>query len=191
MNKYIFDFDNTLINVDVDSIVSSGFTNKSKYWCDHMNEVLSVLSLQDVYSLICNIFSPVDIPPSSIIVSDSNDLFINAILGTKMDNILELHCNTYSNPGMKRYVQQHNCTLCKHKPNMCKGEIISKIIAKYPEYKFIFVGDGANDICAVRHLRECDEAFIRKDYPLDIKEFSGYKKWKTHNDLNTLINELS
>lgn len=189
--KYIFDFDNTLVNLDVDRVVSSGFTNKSKYWCDHMHEILSILTLQDIYYLIFNIFSPVDIPSGSIIVSDSNDLFINTILGDKMDNIIELHCNTYSHPGMKRYVQNHNCKSCAHKPNMCKGEIIAKLIEKYSDYKLIFVGDGANDICAVKHLRDTDEAFIRKDYPLDIEEFSMYKKWKTHNDLNKLISELS
>jgi hypothetical protein len=187
--KFIFDFDNTLVNVDVDSIITRGFTNTSKYWCDHMDYVLRELTLNDVYKRISTIFSPVEIPDNSIIVSDSNDLFINFILGEQSHKILEMHCNKYSHPGMKRYVESHDCMLCKHKPNMCKGDIIELLVEKYSEYKLIFVGDGNNDICAVKHLRPCDEAFIRKGYPLDIEEFSAYKKWNSYNELNKLIKE--
>ncbi|GAB4854434.1 hypothetical protein Ancab_023017 [Ancistrocladus abbreviatus] len=111
------------------------------------------------------------------IVSDANVFFIETIL--KHHGIMECFSEINTNPGFvneegrleilpfvdyKTY--PHGCNLCP--PNMCKGMIIERIqcSALGQVKRFIYVGDGKNDMCPSLKLSKRDCIMPRKNFQL-------------------------
>ncbi|KAL9243755.1 hypothetical protein vseg_017606 [Gypsophila vaccaria] len=48
--------------------------------------------------------------------------------------------------------------------NMCKGEVIKRIVSEERNKRIIYLGDGAGDYCPSLILRECDYVLPRKNF---------------------------
>ncbi|XP_026854419.2 pyridoxal phosphate phosphatase PHOSPHO2 [Electrophorus electricus] len=124
-----------------------------------------------------------------IIVSDSNTLFIDWILqsgGVKS----AIDC-VFTNPASineRNYieVQCFHSHGCEHCPvNLCKQKVLSDFremqASSSVHYQAIcYVGDGANDLCPIKILKQGDIAMPRRGYSLE----KLVSKTKTEN--NTL-----
>lgn len=111
-----------------------------------------------------------------IIISDANTLFIDWILDAA--GIRPAFDKVFSNPASidnRGYVtvqcyHSHNCVKCPI--NMCKRKILEDFIEAQDkagvEYKWtIYAGDGSNDLCPLKSMREGDIAMPRKGYTLE------------------------
>jgi pyridoxal phosphate phosphatase PHOSPHO2 len=58
----------------------------------------------------------------------------------------------------------HVCTACP--ANMCKGDLFLELAARYPEARFVYVGDGANDLCPSKRLGVDGTVLPRVGYTL-------------------------
>lgn len=199
MALFVFDFDKTLINIDTDQFVIEKFNIQipaAANWFETMRYVIEVILTQIGVQRLKELLSDIkirvkNIPHNSIIVSDSNDLFINTILeanGLK-GAFKEIHCNRIVKNSLVPY-GSHSCTnpICAKKPNMCKGMIIDNLRKKYTT-KIIFIGDGANDYCATTRLLSNEFALVRAGYkldellPIDVR----FPRWDSYEYLDKLI----
>lgn len=109
----------------------------------------------------------------SIIISDSNSVFINQILSREG---LQAHCShIFTNPArfddsgrlhVNRF-HSHSCQRCARSPNMCKGAILAEFVRNSEEYsRIVYVGDGRGDYCPCVGLRETDVVVCREGYGL-------------------------
>ncbi len=109
----------------------------------------------------------------SIIISDSNSVFIDRIL--YKEGLRDHFSHVFTNPAhfgengrlhVNRF-HSHTCQCCARTPNMCKGAILSEFIRKNRGYaKVIYVGDGRGDYCPCVGLRETDVVVCREGYTL-------------------------
>nr|CAG4713268.1 unnamed protein product [Naegleria fowleri] len=119
------------------------------------------------------------------IISDSNEYFIGTILRKQgvEDCVTHIHTNTIKMDNEKNtiditeysiaYGKPHDCKTCP--ANMCKGEIVLEIVNHHlgpsSEHNenviFIYCGDGKNDFCPLKHLRDCDTVLVRKGFSLE------------------------
>jgi hypothetical protein len=137
----------------------------------------------------------IDIPQDSIIISDSNDLFIDIILNANKvkSKFAKIFCNRVVKNKLIPY-GKHNCLKCIDKPNMCKTLIIQSLgIPK--EDKIIFVADGKNDFCPAVYLKSISPinmVFIRSKYKLDnmLSINDQYIRFDTYEYLQLLIEEV-
>ncbi|XP_063067859.1 pyridoxal phosphate phosphatase PHOSPHO2 [Engraulis encrasicolus] len=111
-----------------------------------------------------------------IIISDANTLFIDWVLeGAGLQPAFD---KVFSNPGSidtRGYItvqcyHSHECVKCPI--NMCKKKILeefledqNKLGIKYS--RTIYVGDGSNDLCPLKCMREEDIAMPRKGFTLE------------------------
>jgi pyridoxal phosphate phosphatase PHOSPHO2 len=111
------------------------------------------------------------------IVSDSNEFYINEILNHH--GLRSIWANVYTNKasfneGILRIGGHHDSTApheCSRCPtNMCKGKILSEILASEPNIsgprRVIYVGDGGGDSCPCLRLKENDVVCCRRDWKL-------------------------
>ena len=63
-----------------------------------------------------------------------------------------------------RFAAPHRCPLCPS--NLCKGEELRAIVATGGYRRVIYGGDGANDVCPARALREGDVLLARAGHAL-------------------------
>ncbi|KAL9244578.1 hypothetical protein vseg_018345 [Gypsophila vaccaria] len=110
------------------------------------------------------------------IVSDANTFFIETVLGHLgiRDCFSEINTNPsyVDDVGRLRIFPHrdfiHNphgcCNPCP--PNMCKGEVIERILSEEGSKKIVYLGDGAGDYCPSLKLREGDHVLPRKNYPV-------------------------
>ncbi|XP_064647672.1 pyridoxal phosphate phosphatase PHOSPHO2-like [Lineus longissimus] len=126
----------------------------------------------------------------SIVVSDSNSVFIDSIL-TKA-KMLNVFSEVFTNPAwfesdgrlcLDFYHRQDWCDLST--VNLCKGHILCEYIKEHNQKGQVFdtvvyVGDGRNDLCPALRLSERDIVFVRKDHVLDklLKDESEKSKIK-------------
>ncbi|XP_074071853.1 pyridoxal phosphate phosphatase PHOSPHO2 [Macrotis lagotis] len=110
-----------------------------------------------------------------IIISDSNTVFIDWILGAaKVDDVFD---EVFTNPAafddsgylMLKSVHVHLCEMCPK--NLCKKKILIEFIEKQLQKgvkytRIIYLGDGENDFCPLTFLKKNDVAMPRKKYPL-------------------------
>jgi pyridoxal phosphate phosphatase PHOSPHO2 len=104
----------------------------------------------------------------SAILSDANTLYIDAVL--RKANLADaFEAGIVTNPA--RILPQmddvasrvtvspfraasgrapHQCRACP--VNMCKGDLVEGLFARYPDARFVYVGDGTNDLCPSRRL---------------------------------------
>jgi len=114
------------------------------------------------------------------IISDSNTLFIEAILESSnaLQYISSIHTNPHAFVGNKltigKYHEESNCHINTCPRNICKGAVVKGILEKLdaeelkPQMK-IYVGDGSNDYCPCTIFGENDLIFAKKNYPLHKK----------------------
>ncbi|XP_076871334.1 pyridoxal phosphate phosphatase PHOSPHO2 isoform X2 [Brachyhypopomus gauderio] len=111
-----------------------------------------------------------------IIVSDSNTLFIDWIL--KAGGVTSAIDCVFTNPASineSDYIElqcfhSHNCEHCP--VNLCKQKVLNEFremqASSSVHYQTIcYVGDGANDLCPIKLLKEQDIAMPRKGYTLE------------------------
>ncbi len=109
----------------------------------------------------------------SIILSDSNTVFIDSILeGCGMRHMFK---SVISNPahfesdGRLRVLEYHShtCETCQNTPNLCKGAVLKEYLHNCKLYsKVVYVGDGRNDYCPSVMLNERDVVLCREGYAL-------------------------
>lgn len=202
---FVFDFDHTLIDDNSDTNVMSlcseltGLTTRNlsskrlEYggWTKFMDHVFSLIheqghtkeditkhmkevrlydqALDAVHALHkCE-------AADSIILSDSNTIFIDIILdecGVKdfFDAVITnpAHFDETGRLHVREY-HAHNCDSCERTPNLCKGQAMKEYINNN-EHKcyerVVYVGDGKNDYCPCLKLAEKDVVICREGYPL-------------------------
>ncbi|XP_020372540.1 pyridoxal phosphate phosphatase PHOSPHO2 [Rhincodon typus] len=125
----------------------------------------------DLLKFICQKKDQVD----CIIISDSNTCFINWILEVTNSNsvfnsILTNPANFEQNHLIIKSFHSHNCPNCPD--NLCKKKALDDFIADQLKagvqyQRIIYTGDGANDLCPIKGLKECDVAMVRKGYKLE------------------------
>ncbi|PWZ02165.1 hypothetical protein BCV70DRAFT_58369 [Testicularia cyperi] len=155
------------------------------------------------------------------LLSNSNRVYIETILGhhglygngAENDLFDEIVTNpaTFEANGLLKLERripasaatQHTCTVgCS--PNMCKGDELDAFLARHtaqgseshPYERIIYVGDGGNDFCPVKRLRNQDLAFVRKFRGLSNRIAreggvkAGIKYWNGAWELEGYLNEL-
>ena len=110
---------------------------------------------------------------TSIIISDSNSVFIDAIL--QKQGLKHHFSDVITNPAhfdesgqlrIKR-CHAHSCPRCSHSPNMCKGTLLREYLsANGPYSHVIYVGDGQGDVCPSLALGSQDTVVARRGYRL-------------------------
>ena len=185
---FAFDFDRTLIDVNVDcwfidlaatdtSYQKSGFT----CWTDYMQMMFKTIRSRG-YGKECILagMDSIKISPSvkaacsaifesdkadAIIISDANILSINRIL--EANGMTEMFKDVISNPaffdseGLLKidYCQRdHGCPRCPL--NLCKSKTLTLYKTGYD--KVVYVGDGHNDICPSLSLTANDVVVAKK-----------------------------
>ncbi|KAI3777889.1 hypothetical protein L1987_47692 [Smallanthus sonchifolius] len=172
----IFDFDNTIIDIDSDNWVVDelGAT-------DQFNQLLPTMpwnSLMDDGGIAFTRFAKVHTNCFRCdlrVVSDANTLFIETVL--KHLGILECFSEINTNPcfideeGRLRILPYHDshksphgCTLCPS--NMCNSVRIQSTFTREEKKTIIYLGDGAGDFCPSLKLVEGDYMMPRKDFPV-------------------------
>ncbi|GAA5945666.1 hypothetical protein JCM1841_000860 [Sporobolomyces salmonicolor] len=117
----------------------------------------------------------VDPQATFLCLSNSNSVFIDTILRhhgleNQFDEIITnpAHFRDDGLLELKRRVDpngpQHNCTVgCS--PNMCKGAELEEFMKRHGGWaafdQVVYVGDGGNDYCPLKHLRSGDLALVR------------------------------
>ncbi|XP_017110833.1 pyridoxal phosphate phosphatase PHOSPHO2 [Drosophila elegans] len=105
------------------------------------------------------------------IVSDANSFFIGEWL--REYDIEDLFTGVFTNPACLQssgevlvlpFEEQAHCALCP--ANLCKGAVLEELICGGQYERVVYVGDSCNDLCAMRRLRRCDVACIRRGYEL-------------------------
>ncbi|XP_043853940.1 pyridoxal phosphate phosphatase PHOSPHO2 [Dromiciops gliroides] len=110
-----------------------------------------------------------------IIISDSNTIFIDWILGAA--KIRDVFDEVFTNPAAFNEngyltlegVHVHHCDKCPK--NLCKRKIlvefIDKQLQKGVKYtQIIYLGDGENDFCPITYLKKNDVSMPRKGFSL-------------------------
>lgn len=111
-----------------------------------------------------------------IIISDANTVFIDWILeGAGIRPAFDKVFTNPANIDNRGYVtvqcyHSHTCVKCP--VNMCKKKILEDFLEAQEkmglQYKrTIYVGDGGNDLCPLKSMREADIAMPRKGYTLE------------------------
>ena len=147
-----------------------------------------------------------------IVVSDANTVFINEILKAQgLDGVIHrviTNPATWSDDGtlvVRRLHQPsdpHGCERCAKTPNMCKGKIVTELIAEHTPSVVIYGGDGGNDFCAACSLRPSDYILPRAGYTLETKLAEDKKEgtalvsatprlWSNYVEFEEAITELA
>jgi len=129
----------------------------------------------------------------TIIISDSNSVFIETILRHhKMQHLVN---KVFTNPAefndkgqleISMYHVQDTCSLST--VNLCKGQVLESYIAERASQNVDFthvayIGDGQNDFCPSLRLRESDFVFPRHGYSL-VKYIEKMKEKGLHIKAN-------
>ncbi|XP_050388763.2 pyridoxal phosphate phosphatase PHOSPHO2 [Patella vulgata] len=149
----------------------------------------------------------------SIIISDSNSIFIQFIL--EKLNLCEIFSEVFTNPAVfdedgcltiKHYHTQDYCQLSTI--NLCKGRILQDFIEMRKKEGIVYshvvyVGDGSNDLCPGLKLENQDFLCPRKGFSLwkklnkkknvqpEIKTMkAGVVDWDNGRDIKKLLERL-
>jgi len=195
----VFDFDHTIVHLNTDVEVQKLFPGgkvaetsdlhglSSKVgWTEYMGEVFKALhqnniKKDEILSLMGSLeFAPgmedllrvavADHCATTIIISDSNSVFIDHILQAR--GIQDTVEKVFTNPAsweddllnIQPYHNQSDCDLSS--ANLCKGQIMQDYL-KNQDFNFVvYVGDGRNDFCPGLRLGEKDLMCVREGYSL-------------------------
>ncbi|XP_061091733.1 pyridoxal phosphate phosphatase PHOSPHO2 [Conger conger] len=200
----VFDFDHTIVDDNSDTWVIKCAPNqslpswlKNSYqkgrWTEYMGRVMSYLGDQAVSR--DNVRSVMESIPFTdgmvevltcisqnknhidcIIISDSNSIFIDWILGaagvrTAVDSVFT-NPATFDDRGYMsvQCYHSHECGQCP--VNLCKRRVLDDFIKRQRQggvqyERICYVGDGGNDLCPVKILREGDLVMARTGYTLE------------------------
>ncbi|KAK9677160.1 hypothetical protein RND81_11G124500, partial [Saponaria officinalis] len=110
------------------------------------------------------------------VVSDANTFFIETVLNHLgiRNYFLEIatHLSYIDDEGRLRIFPHRDFVKYPHgcsnpcPPNMCKGEMIKRILSEEGNKRIVYLGDGAGDYCPSLKLRECDHVLPRKNFPV-------------------------
>ncbi|KAK9665960.1 hypothetical protein RND81_14G149400 [Saponaria officinalis] len=111
------------------------------------------------------------------ILSDANRFFIETIMDHHgiSDYFTEVYTNQgfVNEQGRLRIIPYHDFTTSPHgcdnilcPPNMCKGQVMEKLLSLEKNKTFIYLGDGNGDHCPSLKLRHEDYCMPRKNFPL-------------------------
>lgn len=141
---------------------------------------------------------------SAAIASDANSLYIEACLASKSlgNNFFEagIFTNqaTIDNGQIKvtPFASGHECSRCPL--NMCKGEILRKLVAKkYQGWTIVYTGDGGNDFCPATQIPEHGIVLARTGFSLEKAIDSNPElvqaqviKWKDADEMAAIVNDL-
>ena len=204
-NLVVFDFDRTMINGNIDTIILDlksslrdrliDWRQNTPVWTDFMASIFeemnsSGVTREDIERTvrdaelfpsvlkICQFLSTQD-NTDLIVLSDANDLFINLVL--ESNNLSHMFKNVFSNPAK---FDDHGCVCISHyhshscdrcPANLCKGTVLKTFTQEKMYSRIIYFGDGRGDVCPCLSLSEQDVAFAREGYPL-AKELRKCKK---------------
>lgn len=188
---FAFDFDKTMINVDLDDwftdavpdkpFESSGFT----CWTDYMQSIFTTIhsrgygrdqilagmdSIKISPSLVavCRAISKAD-NADAVIISDANTYCIRRVL--EANGLTGIFKDIISNPTsfdsqelfkINYFHRDHGCPRCP--ANLCKTKALAPYKLGYD--KIVYVGDGYNDVCPSLALTSNDVVVARKGFPL-------------------------
>ena len=185
---FAFDFDHTIINVNVDdwfidavpdvkAFEDSGFT----CWTDYMQQIfatmhshgydreqilvgLDSIKISPAIMAACRAISKSE-NADAVVISDANTFSIKRILTT--NGLGEVFSDVISNPtffnnqGLFKidyHHRNHGCPRCP--ANLCKSRALAPYKVGYD--KIVYVGDGDNDICPSLSLSSNDIVIARK-----------------------------
>jgi len=188
---FAFDFDETLINLNVDDwfmdVVSDISFEDSEFtcWTDYMQTLFTVIhsrgySREQILAAMDNIKIAPPITAAcraifnsenadAIVISDANTLCIKRIL--RANGMAEMFKDIVSNPtffdnqGLLKidyYHRDHGCPRCP--ANLCKTKALAPYKMGYD--KIVYVGDGDNDICPSLSLSANDVVVAREGLEL-------------------------
>lgn len=112
------------------------------------------------------------------VISDANTVFIERILevhglGAPVVTGIKSNPAAWSPDGLLEITRlvpasgpPHGCTRCARTPNMCKGQLVSELIAAAAPSTVIYCGDGGNDFCPSIALGPTDLVLARTGYRL-------------------------
>ena len=198
---FVFDFDWTLLDDNTDTFIMSlcpqlelkrnlaTLRKQHDGWTKLMDHVFSLLhregcSRDDIERHIRKLtlhdeamksvrFVHDSAIADSIIISDSNTVFIQLIL--EECNIAHMFQAVFTNPAHfeadgKLTVSglvAHDCSVCKGNPNICKSKVLKEYTASHGGYdRIVYVGDGRGDFCPASNLSKDDVVICREGYPL-------------------------
>lgn len=200
----VFDFDHTVVDDNSDTWVIRCLPNQNLpdslrrsyrkgHWTEFMGQVLKHIGEQNVSA--DSIRSMMETIPYTagmtellrfisknksmvdcIVVSDSNNLFIDWILQAgglldAVDRIFtnEARFNEYGHMEVSGH-HEHNCQHCP--VNLCKRKVLEQYLSYQNacgvEYRcVVYVGDGGNDLCPALCLRTQDVVMPREGFSLE------------------------
>ena len=200
---FVFDFDHSLIDDNTDTWIMDirpelhlrermrNLRRQFECWTDFMDHIFMIIhgsdcgkeeimahmgKLELYEQSIKAVRSALECKKSdSIIISDSNSVFIDCILckaGLKdsfsPDHVLTnpAHFDASGRLHVQRF-HNHNCQRCVSTLNMCKWTILSEFMQRNGGYnRVVYVGDGRGDYCPCVGLGEEDVVICRKGYSL-------------------------
>jgi len=230
-----FDFDHTICDDNTDVVVRKLLPEekipedvkslyKSNGWIAYMGRIFELLyenniDAQQIENAVANIPAVAGIATvltslrannhDVIIISDSNNIFINCWLkNKKLERVVSrIFTNpaSYDDNGMLKidmYHVQHSCQLST--VNLCKGQILMDYVQERHDQgvnfdKIIYVGDGRNDFCPILRLSQNDLACPRQDYalidileklPPDTKMKAKVVPWRNGRDLRSNLERI-
>lgn len=198
-----FDFDDTLIDANSDLYIRKLIPNGGKVpesitklysssnWTKYMGEIFKHLNENGIgREKILSCVEEIDFVPGmkkllrfisesncdSVIISDSNSVFIDHILAKA--GLKDTVKSVFTNPAafddaeclqIQFYHTQDWCDLSTI--NLCKGHILEEHISEQGKkgisYQTVaYVGDGSNDLCPALRLKSSDLVFPRKGFRL-------------------------
>jgi len=111
------------------------------------------------------------------IISDANTVFIDEILKAYKCRHYFTDDNIHTNPAhyddserlRVRYYHSdpHGCVRCPR--NLCKGIVLDKLRAQYPDRRVVYLGDGGGDLCPSLRLKHGDVVLARDGWTLHTK----------------------
>ena len=188
---FAFDFDETIINVNVDDWFTDAAPDKPfetsgfSCWTDYMQLIFNTIhsrgySKEQVLAAMDSIEISAPIVASlraisksekadAVIISDANTLCIERIL--EKNGLAGVFKTIISNPTsfddedllkIDYYHRDHGCARCP--ANLCKSKALAPYKVGYD--KVVYVGDGYNDCCPSLNLSANDVVVARQGFPL-------------------------
>lgn len=186
-----------LLSDNSKKILSPKYEN-SKNWANYMQEVYKMMKADNIginqikdivenlefnkgYKELFNILRENKNKIDTLIISGANTLFLKwAIEKNNLIDLFPLYYSNWAEPNEEFLIKieahhTHDCKECDK--SQCKRIILKNHFKnitinenQYDTYKnILYAGDGTNDYCAARILREQDILFPRANFPLEKK----------------------
>lgn len=143
---------------------------------EHMRAVMESIPFTDGMTELLTFISENKKHVDCIIISDSNTLFIDWVL--QASGLKSAVDDVFSNPAnidARGYVSvrcfhAHDCQQCP--VNLCKRRVLQDFTENRAKdgvryERICYIGDGGNDFCPVKELKEGDIAMPRKGFTLE------------------------